>query len=54
MLTRLVLRELTLAGALGNGLVSVDGDAAAVADLFGLLDDFTLMFEVVEPKRPGA
>jgi alkyl sulfatase BDS1-like metallo-beta-lactamase superfamily hydrolase len=31
--------------------VSIEGDPARVVELFGLLDDFTLMFEVVEPKR---
>ena len=51
MLTRLVLREISLADAIATGLVTVDGDASAIDDLFGLLDDFTLMFEVVEPKR---
>ncbi len=29
----------------------VDGDAARVAALFGLLEDFSLMFEVMEQKR---
>ena len=33
------------------GLVDVEGDAARVAELFGLLDDFSPMFEIVEPKR---
>ena len=51
MLNRLVLRELPFADAVQRGLVGVDGDPAKVAELFSLLDDFTLMFEVVEPKR---
>ena len=51
MLNRLVLRELPFADAVERGLVGVDGDPAKVAELFSLLDDFTLMFEVVEPKR---
>jgi alkyl sulfatase BDS1-like metallo-beta-lactamase superfamily hydrolase len=51
VLDRLVLREVTFADAVQRGLVAVDGDAAKVAELFALLDDFTLMFEVVEPKR---
>jgi alkyl sulfatase BDS1-like metallo-beta-lactamase superfamily hydrolase len=50
-LNRLVLREMTFADAVEQGLVGVEGDAAKVADLFTLLDDFTLMFEVVEPRR---
>jgi len=50
-LDRLVLRELTFDEALAGGLVVIDGDAGGVRQLFGILDDFTLMFEVVEPKR---
>jgi alkyl sulfatase BDS1-like metallo-beta-lactamase superfamily hydrolase len=50
-LNRLVLREVAFADAVERGLLRVDGDTAKVADLFGLLDDFSLMFEVVEPKR---
>ena len=50
-LDRLVLRETPWADAVQRGLVSIDGDPAKVAELFGLLDDFTLMFEVVEPRR---
>jgi alkyl sulfatase BDS1-like metallo-beta-lactamase superfamily hydrolase len=51
VLDRLVLRETTLAEAMERGLARIDGDGAKVVELFGLLDDFTLMFEVVEPKR---
>jgi linear primary-alkylsulfatase len=50
-LNRLVLREVAFADAVERGLARVDGDAAKVAELFGLLDDFSLMFEVLEPKR---
>ncbi len=50
VLNRLVLRELPFADAVQRGLVGVDGDPAKVAELFSLFDDFTLMFEVVEPK----
>src|SRR5713226_2990859 len=51
-LNRLVLRELTFADAVGRGLVTVTGDPARVIELFDLLDDFTLTFDVVEPHRP--
>jgi alkyl sulfatase BDS1-like metallo-beta-lactamase superfamily hydrolase len=51
VLDRLVLRELAFDDALAGGLVVIDGDAGRVRQLFGILDDFTLMFEVVEPKR---
>jgi linear primary-alkylsulfatase len=51
VLDRLVLRELTLADAQARGLVTVAGNAAGLAELFSLLDDFTLMFPIVEPRR---
>jgi alkyl sulfatase BDS1-like metallo-beta-lactamase superfamily hydrolase len=54
VLDRLVLREMPLARAVDQGLVRITGDATRVAELFGLLDDFRLMFEVVEPRRDGA
>src|SRR5215470_11732076 len=50
-LNTVVLRELTFGDAVARGLVRVEGDAAKVAELFGLLDDFRLMFEVLEPRR---
>jgi len=53
VLTRLVLRELSFADVLEQGLVTIDGDPARVVELFSLLDDFTLMFEVVEPRAAG-
>jgi alkyl sulfatase BDS1-like metallo-beta-lactamase superfamily hydrolase len=53
-LSRVVLRELTFADAVERGLVRVDGDAGKVADFFGLLDDFSVMFEVLEPRRDNA
>jgi alkyl sulfatase BDS1-like metallo-beta-lactamase superfamily hydrolase len=52
-LDRLILRELPLADAIQSGAVRVEGDANKVGELLGLLDDFSLMFEVVEPKRPA-
>jgi len=51
VLDRLVLREVPFADAVRQGLVRIEGDAAKVAELLGLFDDFALMFEVVEPKR---
>jgi len=53
VLNRLVLREISLPDAIAQGLVMVEGAAGKVTDLFGLLDDFSLMFEVIEPKRQG-
>ena len=54
VLDRVVLRELPFGDALASGLVAIDGDAARVAELFTLLDDFPLMFEVVEPRADPA
>jgi len=51
-LNRLVLRELTFADAIERGVVTVTGDLSKVIELFDLLDDFTLTFDVVEPHRP--
>jgi alkyl sulfatase BDS1-like metallo-beta-lactamase superfamily hydrolase len=48
-LNRLVLRQMTLADALERGVVRVDGDPARIVELFDLLDEFPLMFKVVEP-----
>jgi len=50
-LSRLLLKEVRLDDGLRSGLITVDGQSSAVGELFGLLDDFTLMFEVVAPKR---
>jgi alkyl sulfatase BDS1-like metallo-beta-lactamase superfamily hydrolase len=32
-----------------SNMTLIEGDAAALVDLFGLLDDFPLMFTVLEP-----
>jgi len=54
VLSRLVLRELSFADVLQEGLLAIDGDPDRVVELFSLLDDFSLMFDVVEPRRAGA
>ncbi len=51
VLDRLALRELPISDAIERSLVRIDGNAGSVATLFSLLDDFSLMFEVVEPRR---
>jgi len=51
VLDRLVLRETTLDEARRRRLVTIDGDVARVVELFEALDDFRLMFEIVEPRR---
>ena len=50
VLNRLVLSETPLVDAVQQGLIGVEGDPARVAELFSLLDDFSPMFEIVEPK----
>jgi alkyl sulfatase BDS1-like metallo-beta-lactamase superfamily hydrolase len=51
VLDRLVLRELTIDAALAQGLATIVGDPQPLTRLFGLLDDFPLMFDVIEPRR---
>jgi linear primary-alkylsulfatase len=50
-LNRVILREIALPEAMGQGLVKIAGNGAKVAELFGLLDDFSMGFEVIEPLR---
>ena len=51
VLNRIIQRQLALPDAMGQGLVKVDGNPMKLAELFGLLDEFTIGFEVVEPLR---
>jgi alkyl sulfatase BDS1-like metallo-beta-lactamase superfamily hydrolase len=53
-LSRILARELALPDGLADGSVRIEGAAMKVAELFGLLDDFSPVFEVVEPRRPTA
>ncbi|HEV2057522.1 MAG TPA: alkyl sulfatase dimerization domain-containing protein [Methylomirabilota bacterium] len=50
-LDRIILGEVPFAEAVRQGLARIEGEPDMVAELFGLLDDFALMFEVIEPKR---
>jgi alkyl sulfatase BDS1-like metallo-beta-lactamase superfamily hydrolase len=50
-LNRIILRELALPEAMASGAVRIEGNAMQVAELFGLLDDFSMAFEVIEPLR---
>ena len=50
-LNRIILRELALPEGIASGAVQVDGDPQKVAELFGLLDDFTMAFDIIEPRR---
>jgi linear primary-alkylsulfatase len=51
-LNRIILKELALPEAMGSGLVRIEGNLPKVAELFGLLDEFSMTFEVVEPLKP--
>ena len=46
----IVLHQTSFTDAVQQCLIGVEGDAARVAELFGLFDDFSPMFEIVEPK----
>ncbi len=50
-LNRIILRELALPEAMAQGLVKIEGNPMKVAELFGLFDDFTMAFEIVEPLK---
>jgi alkyl sulfatase BDS1-like metallo-beta-lactamase superfamily hydrolase len=50
-LNSIILRELGLQDAMASGAVRVEGNPQKVAELFGLLDEFTMAFDVVEPRR---
>jgi len=50
VLNRLILGELLFGDAVQQGLVGVEGDPARGAELFGLFDDFTTTFAIVEPR----
>jgi alkyl sulfatase BDS1-like metallo-beta-lactamase superfamily hydrolase len=50
-LNRIILRELELPAAMGSGQVRIEGNMMKVAELFGLLDEFSMAFEIVEPLK---
>jgi alkyl sulfatase BDS1-like metallo-beta-lactamase superfamily hydrolase len=45
----IVLRQATFDDLLGDGSITIDGDAAAVGDFLGLLDTFEFWFDIVTP-----
>jgi alkyl sulfatase BDS1-like metallo-beta-lactamase superfamily hydrolase len=51
-LNRIAMRQTTPADAIAAGTVKVAGDAGKLHELFDLLDDFRIMFPVIEP-HPG-
>jgi alkyl sulfatase BDS1-like metallo-beta-lactamase superfamily hydrolase len=48
-LNRVILKEASLEDLLSAGTAKVDGDAQALHDLLGLLDDFEFWFNIVTP-----
>jgi len=50
VLTRIVMRQMTLAEAVEQGSVAIEGDGSKLHELFDLLDEFQLMFPVIEPR----
>jgi alkyl sulfatase BDS1-like metallo-beta-lactamase superfamily hydrolase len=53
-LNRVILRELTLPDAVAQGLVKIVGNGMKLTELFALLDDFSMGFEIVEPLRAAS
>jgi len=48
VLTPIVMRKMTLRDAVAAGLVTIEGDAGKLYELIDLLDEFQLMFPVIE------
>ncbi len=48
-LVALVVRRATVAEAIADGALEIDGDRAVVETLFDLLDDFPLQFDILTP-----
>ncbi|MBT6274456.1 MAG: MBL fold metallo-hydrolase [Chromatiales bacterium] len=49
MLVSLIVKKATVQDALDSDALTITGDAALVIDLFDLLDDFHLQFDIVTP-----
>jgi alkyl sulfatase BDS1-like metallo-beta-lactamase superfamily hydrolase len=45
------LKQRTFLGSVATGDVSISGNPLKLGELFGLLDEFSPGFEVVEPKK---
>ncbi len=50
-LDAITLRQRTFAGSIASGDVSISGNPLKLGELFGLLDEFSPGFEVVEPRK---
>jgi alkyl sulfatase BDS1-like metallo-beta-lactamase superfamily hydrolase len=49
VLDALMVKQSTVAEALGSGALKVEGDAQPLHELFGMLDDFPAMFPILTP-----
>ena len=49
-LDRILLREFSISEGVQSGSVRIDGGPGKLAELVELVDEFTLTFEVVEPR----
>jgi alkyl sulfatase BDS1-like metallo-beta-lactamase superfamily hydrolase len=52
-LDAVTLQQTTFPDAAKAGLIKVDGDPRKVGELSSMLDTFSVIFEVVEPKAAG-
>jgi alkyl sulfatase BDS1-like metallo-beta-lactamase superfamily hydrolase len=50
-LDAITLKQRTFLDSIATGDVSVSGNPMKLRELFGLLDDFSLDFEIVEPRK---
>jgi alkyl sulfatase BDS1-like metallo-beta-lactamase superfamily hydrolase len=50
-LDEVIAKQTSFPEAVASGKVKLSGDAARLAELMGLMDEFPRMFEIVEPKR---
>ncbi len=51
VLSELVFQQVTLADAVRDGAIALEGDANKLSELFELIDEFFYMFEILEPRR---
>ena len=49
-LNAVALRQTSMADAVRAGRATVEGDASKLDELFAMLDDFSVMFPVIEPR----
>ena len=49
-LSQILMDQISLDDAKAKGLVNIDGDGEKLAALFALMDEFRLMFPVIEPR----